>query len=176
MAKKMKIIAIAFMAVTIGCSVLYLKTASDVMLTLSITFGTTAYHFWMRLMVGLFYDKIFHNRIDYRKKWFHVTEAEQDFYKKIKVKKWKNKMPTYDQSAFDTEIHSWEEILQAMCQSELVHETIMVFSFLPIVSAHWFGALPVFVVTSVLAAGFDALFVIMQRFNRPRILRLIKGK
>lgn len=61
-----------------------------------------------------------------------------------------------------------------MCQSEIVHETIVVFSFLPIVSVVWFGSLPVFIITSVLSAGFDLMFVVMQRYNRPRIIKLIK--
>ena len=42
-------------------------------------------------------------------------------------------MPTYDPTLFGPQIHSWDEIAQDMCQAELVHETIVVFSFLPIV-------------------------------------------
>ena len=73
----------------------------------------------------------------------------------------------------DSKIHSWDEIAQAMCQAELVHEVIIILSFLPIFAAIPFGALPVFVITSILSAGFDAMFVIMQRYNRPRIMKLI---
>lgn len=82
-------------------------------------------------------------------------------------------MATYDPSCFDSKIHTWDEIAQAMCQAELVHELIILFSFLPIFTAIPFGALPIFVITSVLAACFDAMFVIMQRYNRPRVLKLI---
>ena len=83
-------------------------------------------------------------------------------------------MPTYDPSLFDQTQKSWDEIAQASCQAELVHETIILLSFVPIVFSIWFGALAVFVITSVLAALFDTVFVIMQRYNRPRIIRLIK--
>ena len=82
-------------------------------------------------------------------------------------------MPTFEPDCFDRTIHTWEEIAQAMCQAELVHEIIIVLSFLPVFAAIPFGALFAFVITSVLAACFDALFVIMQRYNRPRIVRLI---
>lgn len=47
-------------------------------------------------------------------------------------------------------------------------------SFLPIVSGIWFGAYPVFIITSVLSALFDLIFVVMQRYNRQRVLRLLQ--
>ena len=59
-----------------------------------------------------------------------------------------------------------------MCQAELVHEVNIAVSFVPILFSVWVGALPVFVITSILAAGYDLLFVILQRYNRPRVLRL----
>ena len=114
------------------------------------------------------------NRADYRRRWFRVSAAEQKLYKTLRVKKWKGKMATYDPSCFDPKLHSWDEIAQAMCQAELVHEVIMVYSYLPVLAAIPFGALPVFVITSLLAACFDAMFVIMQRYNRPRILKLME--
>ena len=61
-----------------------------------------------------------------------------------------------------------------MCQAELVHETIMLLSFVPILAYLWFGALEVFIITSILAAGFDGMFVIIQRFNRSRVINMIK--
>ena len=60
-----------------------------------------------------------------------------------------------------------------MCQAELVHETITVLSFVPVLFAIWFGQLPVFLITSLLAAAFDMQFVILQRFNRPRVIKFI---
>ncbi|MBR4015057.1 MAG: hypothetical protein IKI88_02495, partial [Anaerotignum sp.] len=36
-------------------------------LSLAITFGTTAYHFGMRLLVGAIFDQIMGNRVDYHK-------------------------------------------------------------------------------------------------------------
>ena len=85
-------------------------------------------------------------------------------------------MPTYDHTLFDPRIHTWDEVAQAMCQAELVHETIVVLSFLPILAGIWLGVYPVFIVTSVLAAMFDMLFVVMQRYNRQRITMLLERK
>lgn len=174
MAKKMNRMTLFFLLMTVVSVVWYGNTKAAAALTLAITFGTTAYHLVMRLMVGSAVNLLLHNHVDYRRRWFRVGMAEQRLYKKLRVKQWKGKMATYDPGCFDRKRHSWDEIAQATCQAELVHELIIVLSFLPIFAAIPFGALPVFMLTSVLAAGFDAMFVVMQRYNRPRIIKWIE--
>ena len=115
------------------------------------------------------------NKVDYKRKWFQVSSVEIGFYNAIKVKRWKNTMPTYEPELFSTQNHTWEEIVQAMCQAELVQETIVVLSLLPIIMTIWWGEFWVFLIISVCAALIDLSFVIMQRYNRPRVLRLIKS-
>ena len=172
MAKTMKIIALMTALMTITFALLYKFIDRDILLTFAITFGTIAYHFIIRLIIGGIINLIMKNKDDYNRKWYHVGETEMRFYKKIGVKKWKSKMPTYNKDFFDTNKHTWNEIVGAMCQSELVHEVIVVFSFLPIIATIWFGAFWVFAITSVCAAIFDLMFVFMQRFNRSRILKM----
>ncbi|MBQ4561515.1 MAG: hypothetical protein IJA55_04185 [Clostridia bacterium] len=172
MAKKMKLTAVISLVMTALFAIVYITADEAVFLTLVISFGTVAYHFVMRLAVGKAIDMVFHNKMDYNKKWFRVGKTEQRFYNLLRVRKWKGKMPTYDLKAFDPKIHSWDEIAGATCQSEIVHEIIMVLSFLPILASVWLGALPVFVITSFLSACFDCLFVMMQRYNRPRIVKV----
>ena len=75
--------------------------------------------------------------------------------------------------AFDVSKHGWDGVAQASCQSELVHETNVVLSLVPIVFSVWFGSLAVFIITSVLGALYDLIFVIMQRYNRPRMIKMI---
>lgn len=75
---------------------------------------------------------------------------------------------------FSLEKHSWEEIVVTTCGSELVHEWIIVFSFVPLLFAIPFGEFMVFFLTSIGAAIVDVMFVIMQRYNRPRLMRMIK--
>ena len=173
MAKTIKTIAIISFLLMLVFIVLYQLVPSDVVLTFAITSGTIAYHFIMRLIVGGLFQLIMHNKADYTKRWFQVSKSEMRLYQKLKVKKWKNKMPTYDADVFDVTKHSWEEIVQAMCQAELVHEVIAIWSFLPIVASVWFGTLGVFVITSILSACFDLTFVCMQRFNRSRIMKMV---
>ena len=114
------------------------------------------------------------NKANYHKKWYQVSDIEMKIYQKVKVKKWKSKMPTFNEDTFDVSKHSWDEIVQATCQSELVHEINVIFSFLAIVASIWFDSFWVFLITSTLGAIFDLMFVIMQRFNRTRILKMKK--
>lgn len=172
MAKTMKRVTVITLLLTVCCFVGYRLTHSDLLFSLLITFGTTAYHFAIRLLVGFAVNSVMHNRADHHKRWFRVDKWEMKLYQRLKVKQWKNKMPTYSADTFDISKHSWEEILQATCQSELVHEINAFFSFLPILASLWVGAFWVFFLTSVLGAAFDWMFVMMQRFNRARIVKL----
>lgn len=142
------------------------------LLPLCITLGTVAYHFGMRLLVGWCYDRLMQNRADWTHPWFRQRAFEPKLYEWLRVKTWKAKLPTYEPALFDPRCRSWREIAQAMCQSELVHETIAVLSFLPVAASIWLGELPVFLITSLLAAGIDLAFVLIQRYNRPTAIRL----
>ena len=176
MAKTMKKISIISLLLTICFFVLYRITDYRVLVPFAITFGTIAYHFIIRLMVGTVVNMIMHNRADYHKKWYRVGDFEMKLYQKMKVKKWKSKMPTFDEDTFDITKHSWDEIVQATCQSELVHEINVIFSFLAIVASVWFDSFWVFFITSMLGAMYDLMFVAMQRFNRTRILKMKRKK
>ena len=174
MARRMKYTAVFSIIGTICFVALYCKSEFKIFLSAAITFGTISYHLVMRLCVGMIYDTLFHNRIDYHKSWFQSRRFEKNLYKALNVKHWKSFMPTYAPSTFDKSMHTWEEIAQATCQSELVHETIFIFSFVPMLASIRFGAVFVFVFTSICAAGLDLVFVIIQRYNRPRILKLCR--
>ena len=172
MAKIMKRTAIVAVLMTICSLFLYRFTNIEVLFSITITLGMIAYHFSIRLIIGGLFDIKMKNKADYTKKWYQVSDLELRLYQKLKVKKWKNKMPTYDKNTFDVSKHSWDEIIQATCQSELVHETNIVFSLFSIIASIWFDSFVVFLVTAILGAFFDLLFVFMQRFNRARILKM----
>lgn len=143
-------------------------------LPLTITAATCSYHLLMRLAVGFAFDRTLNNHVDVRLGWFHLRGWEKALYERLKVGQWKASLPTYDPDAFDRHQHTWDEIAQAMCQAELVHEVIILLSFLPVLASIWLGDTVIFLVTSLLAAAFDLLFVIIQRYNRPRILTIIQ--
>ena len=142
--------------------------------SLFVTSLTIFYHFSMRLIVGYLIDSIFHNKINYKKSWFNQRNFEKKAYNVLRVKLWKDKMPTYSPDTFNAKKHSLDEIVGAMCQSEIVHEINVIISFVPLLFSMAFGSFMAFLITSIIAAIFDLCFVIMQRFNRPRLVRILE--
>lgn len=176
MRKAMLILTPVFLALTLSFCFLYRFTENVVFYSLFVTFFTFSYHFVMRLAVGLI-SRIFPKKfIVPDNKWFSPKKCERKIYKFLNVKKWKEHIPAYYPEAFSLEKYSLEQISKTMCGAELTHEIIVVFSFVPILFSLEFGEPLVFVVTSFLAAAVDSVFIIVQRYNRPRILKLIKLK
>ena len=177
MKKKMIIITLILLVGFLACVIAYYFTKNAALFTVAITLGTCFYHFAMRLIVGLLcIDTIFHNKMNYNRWWFRERKGEARFYKILHVQNWKKHLPTFKPEYFDIKKHSIEEIIQATCQAEVVHEIIMVLSFVPVIFTVWFGALLAFLITSCVAFCFDSIFVILQRYNRPRLIRLLKFK
>ena len=176
MAKIMKICALISAIATASAILLYLQLRSNVFFALSITFGTIAYHFIMRLCVGYGIDSCFHNHMDHTRRWFQPLKFEEKLYTILKVKYWKKHLSTYAPSSFSISELSLSDILGAMCQAEIVHEIIIPLSFVPVFFIPLFGEPWVFILTSILSAVFDLSFVIIQRFNRPRVIRLLSKK
>ena len=168
----MKSIALFSAAAALVCGYLYRLSSQGLLLTFAISFGTTCYHFAMRLLVGV----IIPNRFDPQAKWFQPKSFEAVLYRFLRVKHWKKHMPTYDPRLFSLQENTAEQIAANMCQAEVVHETIILCSFLPLLFSLVWGDFPIFLITSLAAALLDTLFVIMQRYNRPRILRLMTKK
>ena len=175
MKKKMISATVLFLIGLLVSAWTYRLTGNGVLFSLAVTFGTAFYHFAVRLAVGLGIDARYHNRMDYTKKWFREKPFEPKLYEKMRVKRWKKHLPTFTPREFDLKSRSLEEVAQATCQAEVVHEVNMPLSFVPVLFSVWFGSLGVFLLTSCAAFLFDGIFVIMQRYNRPRLIRLIRG-
>ena len=158
---------------TIFFAIVYRFFTIPVLLSLAITSGTTSFHIGIRLLVGSLCDCLLQPYINVCGRWFRVSRGEQLFYTFIKVKKWKHKLPTYAPSAFNIQLHTKDKILHSMCNAELVHEINILCSFIPLLFSLIFGAFWAFFITSFVAAFYDLLFVFIQRFNRPRIEKLL---
>ena len=169
----MKAAAIITGAMTVVLSLINLFFSQSWLLTCLITAGTTCYHFCMRLIVGAFIPLFVKNTDICSAKWFQPHPFEQSVYSLLRVKSWKRHVPTYNPDSFDTQKHPLPVIIRNMCISELVHTVIILLSFLPIFAALIWGEFLVFAATSTIAAAVDCVFVLVQRFNRPRLARLI---
>ncbi|MBR6753536.1 MAG: hypothetical protein IKM05_05855 [Clostridia bacterium] len=155
-------------ALFIGLLIFHLLAPAGWLFSLLITCGTFLYHFLMRLAVGY----LIPNRFTGRENWFRQKRWEPKLYEKLNVQAWKRHMPTFDPESFDLSRHSLNDVIGTMCKSEVVHEVIILFSFLPLFAAILFGEFLVFLITSLFAALIDTLFVILQRYNRPRLMEL----
>ncbi len=176
MSKVMKLTTAFCLAAAIFTTTLSFYFTEDIYVTSAVTFSTAFYHLGIRLLVGFLYNIKMKNRADYTKKWFQVHSWESKLYQFLKVKTWKSKMPTFNPEDFSIQNHTWDEIIQTMCQSELVHETNIILSFIPLTASKWFGSFYVFFITSVCSALFDLMFVIMQRYNRARIIKIVLSR
>lgn len=161
-------------AVTAALAIAYGQTKAAWVLTAAISFGTTGYHFLMRLTVGGAVRAIFRDRPLWEKKWFRPRKWEAGLYRFLRVRRWKDKMPTYRPEEFAVGGNSLAAVTQAGCIAELGHEIIILLSFAPLLTIPAFGAAGVFWTTSLLAALVDSVFVVMQRYNRPRFLRVLE--
>lgn len=139
---------------------------------LGVTLITSYYHICIRPLTGSILNLKYHNNINWNHWWFKEKKFEKRIYKFLKVKKWKKLMPTYDKDAFNFEEKSLKEIIGATCQAELVHELMLVESFLPLFLIIPYGRIVVFVSTTIFCIFIELIFIMIQRYNRPRLLKL----
>lgn len=160
----------------LGFAILYGVWGEAWMETCAITFGITAYHIFIRFASPVILYAVCKRNYNYNSRWFQQKKWEPKVYGALKVKKWKEHIPAYDPSEFSLKKHSVEEIVVNMCHAEAVHELIVVLGFTTLLFGIPFGCFPVFFITALAAGCVDSVFVILQRYNRPRMLKILLRK
>ena len=174
MKKKMSLITVFLL---IGFAVfltIYIVTNNNIIEVITITVGIALYQVAMRIAVGTVVNLIMNNKANYKNVWFCEKSFENKLYRLIRVRKWKKYVPTYTPDTFDTTKKTVKEIVEATCQAEIVHEVIMIFSLLPITLIPLLGGAVAMIITSVLSMMIDSVFVILQRYNRPKLVRVME--
>lgn len=146
---------------------------NKIILWIGIVAFTIMYHFWVRIIMGNV-SKLFKKHIDYKQKWFKEREFEKGFYKLLCVKEWKGKALTYNPESFSLKDHSLEDIANTMCKSEVDHWINEAISISTSLFAIPWGSFWVFFISALVAMVFDSQFIIIQRYNRPRVLKIIE--
>lgn len=161
--------------ISIVCFTLYYGhyTQSGVILWTGITAFTIMYHFWVRIIMGNV-SKLFKNKIHYKQKWFQEQKFEKALYKLLRVKQWKGKALTYNPEEFSLKERSLEEIVATMTKSELDHWINVGIALSTILFAIPWGEFWIFSLTAILAVLFDGQFIVIQRYNRPRVVRILE--
>jgi len=136
---------------------------------------TIMYHFWVRIIMGNV-SKLFKKHINYKQWWFKERKFEKKLYKFLRVKEWKGKALTYNPETFSLKEHSLEEIVNTMTKSEVDHWINEVISLSTLLFAIPWGGFWAFFISAIFAMIFDSQFIIIQRYNRPRIVKILEKR
>lgn len=159
---------------SIICFVLYYKNiySSNVVLWTGIVAFTVMYHFWVRIIMGNVL-KLFKKHINYKQWWFKERKFEKKLYEILRVKEWKGKALTYNPESFSLKENSLEKIANNMSKVEVDHWINELISLSTLLFVIPWGAFWAFAISAVVAMIFDSQFIIIQRYNRPRIMRIL---
>jgi len=160
-------------AISAVCFVLYyggIARHGAVLWTGIVTF-MILYHFGLRIFMGEI-TKLF--KVDYNHPWYKQRKFEPHLYKLLRVRRWKDKVLTFDPQSFDFKNRTLHQLATTMAKSELDHWINEIISLSSVLFCLLWGYGWLFLLTSVLAMAFDAQFIIVQRYNRPIVLKLKK--
>ena len=161
---------------SIVCFYMYYRGISTnyLVLLLGIVTFTIMYHFWVRIIMGNV-SKLFKKHIKYNQTFFKERSFEKGLYKFLRVKDWKGKALTYNPESFSLKEHSLEEIANTMTKSEVDHWINEIISLTSILfSFIWSELSLAFAISAIAAMIFDSQFIIIQRYNRPRVLKILE--
>lgn len=105
--------------------------------------------------------------------WFKEKPFDKPISKLFKVREWKDKALTYNPELFSLKNYTLTDVANTMCKAELDHLINVLLSLSTLLFALIWGELWIFALTAFLAILFDMQFVLIQRYNRPRIVKLI---
>lgn len=146
---------------------------NDVVLWCGIVSFMILYHFGLRILMGEITKRF---KIDYKHFWFKERFFEKLLYKLLFVRRWKDKVLTFDPESFDFKNRTLEQLATTMAKSELDHWINELISLVSIFFALIWGCFPAFLITAIAAMLFDAQFIVVQRYNRPIVLRLMQRR
>ena len=124
------------------------------------------------------------------RRWFHwerfpyrafAWEREGRFYESLGIRKWKDHLPDkskHTKKTFTKQMKGHDNtdslvrFLQETCVAECVHWCLVVFSF----PLYGYVPTPFGAAVSTLYALSNIPFIIIQRYNRPRLLRVSNRK
>ena len=169
----MYIVIAVMVTAAAGCLGLHYSgtTESGAVLWSGIVAFMIVYHFWGRLIMGNV-TKLF--PIDRNHWWFRERFFEKKLYELLRVKKWKGKALTYNPELFSMKDRTLSEIADTMAKVEVDHWVNEVISLLSILFSLLWGQFWIFLATAVFAMLFDGQFIAIQRYNRPRLVRILE--
>ncbi|MBE6534783.1 MAG: hypothetical protein E7678_07465 [Ruminococcaceae bacterium] len=167
------LIAVSGVLAVVSFGVYYGICENSILLWIGIVCFMIVYHLWMRIIMGNV-SKLF--PISYDNFWFREKRFEKKLYELLHVKAWKNKLPTYNPELFDIKKYPLDEIALTMTKAEFDHWINQLISLFSILFSLIWGKPWIFITTAVAAMAFDGLFITIQRYNRPKVLKIHENK
>lgn len=124
------------------------------------------------------------------RRWFHwdrfpyrawVWEREGNAYEALGIRRWKDRLPDkskHTKRTFTKQMRGHQggdgllRFVQETCVAECIH-WILIFLSLPL---YMFVPTPLGLVVTVLYALSNLPFILIQRYNRPRLLRILRRR
>ena len=132
---------------------------------------TVFYQLELRILLGKLNGYM---RVNYKQWLYRELPFERRLYEILKIRSWRGKVLTYNPELFTLHDHTMEEIANTMAKVELDHWANVVISISMLLFALAFGAFPIFLTVAIVAILFDGQFIIVQRYNRPRVIKVIE--
>ena len=158
---------------SVACFVLYYANIvrHTAVLWTGVTVFTSLYQFGLRILFG---NVTKHLPIRHTQRWFRELPFERRLYGLLRIRRWKEKVLTYDPDAYNVQKHTLCELANTMCKSEVDHWINVIISLSTVLFGLIWGKLWIFALAAMVAILFDAQFIVVQRYNRPVVLRCIK--
>lgn len=157
----------------VGCFGLYYSgtVRSGVILWIGVSAFTVVYHFKGRLIMG---EQTKKWNISYKHPFFRERRFEQKLYKLLRVREWRDKVLTYDPESYNVKTHTYTQLANTMSKSECDHWINELISLSTLAFGLIWGEMWIFALTALVSMLFDAQFIVVQRYNRKRVVSLIK--
>ena len=166
------VIALTAIIAAVGLTLYYTKVyESALVLWMGIVSFMVLYHFGLRILFGEITKKF---DINYKHFWYKQRGFEPKLYKLLRVRKWKDKVLTFDPDSYNFKNRTLPQLATTMSKSELDHWINEVISVVSISFILLWGCPAAFLISAIAAMIFDAQFIVVQRYNRPVVVRLIE--
>lgn len=173
MKKFVYVVSIASMVLMFIFFITYFNTKSNNSLVFGISMMAVCYHFISRIAITTMFNSFYTSEIvNPNENRFQQKSFEKGLYRKIKVRRWKNSFSSFDPNNFSLRFYSIDELIFEGCKAEMTHWICLFVGLLSLIFTVWFGAFTIYLAASVIGAIYDLAIIVVQRFNRPRLMKV----
>ena len=168
---------IGLMVITLMLMLVYFDTDAAVWKAFTVISGTLFYHVGIRWGILALIDYGPEDWFDWRRWIYTPRRYEKALYDKLRVGDWKAYVPVLRPSLYSPREHSWDDILLTMCQTEFAHALGALGCLIPmILGPLLFKGFWAFFITGLLLILAEMCFIIVQRYNRPRVIAMLRKR